>query len=277
MREVQPLRPKSITEVPLPHAPLARGIAQIRFPSILAIRNPDKVSDFQEALRGTYPYLTREEVASIQFTVSQEPTVHHDLIWRLGNREQAPQWKVSLGVDFVALETSAYDSRRDFLNRFRKVVDEVERSFAPAKATRLGVRYIDQLVGEAVDRVSELIRSEILGIRSPVDRPAPALGDSIIRLMTEAQFLAADDNCISARSGELSANATHDPNALEPIDQSSWVLDLDMFASATQPFSTDGLVTMTSSFAESLYWLFRQMVTNEFLRFYGGEPCPWKR
>ncbi len=47
-------------EVPLPNAPLARVLAQIRFPPILSIRKADSVADFQEALRTEYPNLRRD-------------------------------------------------------------------------------------------------------------------------------------------------------------------------------------------------------------------------
>lgn len=271
MKEPRPLNPTLTPEVPLPRAPLARVIAQARFPPILAIRNPDKMAVFQEALRETYPNLIEDQVHSIELTAGRTPSIRQGLIWRLVDREKAYRWRVSLGVDFVALETSDYDSRADFLDRLRAVVAAVEEAFRPADAKRLGLRYIDRLTGEAVDRVGELIQSEVLGIMRPADDPPPALDDSIIHLMTEAQFLAPDAARVQGRWGQLPPNATYDPDALEPIDERSWVLDLDMFTSEPRPFTTEELLTTATGFATCIYWLFRQMVTEEFLRFYGGE------
>ena len=273
MKELRPLSPVPVPEVPLPRSPLAQVIAQVRFPPILVIRNPDKVAVFQERLRGTYPHLSENQVHSIELMASQTPSVGRDLIWRLADREQDPRWHVSLGVDFVALNTSDYDSRRDFLDRLRTVVAAVEEAFKPADAKRLGLRYIDRLTGEAVERIDDLIRHEILGIMGPVEPQPPALVDSIVHVMTEAQFLAQDGNRIQGRWGALPPNATHDPDALEPVTVPSWILDLDMFTSASQPFASEGLLTTAASFAECLYWIFRQMVSEEFLSFYGGEPC----
>ena len=272
MKEPQPLNPTPTPEVPLPRAPLARVIAQARFPPILAIRNPDKVAIFQEALRETYPNLSEDQVHSIELTAGQTPTIRQGLIWRLADREREPRWRVSLGVDFVALETSAYNSRDDFLDRLRAVVSAVEGAFKPADTKRLGLRYIDRLTDEAVDRVGDLLRPEVLGIMRPVENPSPALGDSIIHLMTEAQFLAQDGGRVQGRWGKLPPNATYDPDALEPIAKPSWVLDLDMFTSVPRPFASEELLTTATGFAKCIYWLFRQMVTEEFLRFYGGEP-----
>ena len=272
MNESQPLQITPMPDVPLPRAPLARVIAQARFPPILAIRDPDKVAVLQEALRETYPNLSQDQVHVVELTGGQTPNVGQGLIWRLADQEKDARWRVSLGVDFVALETSSYDSRNDYLDRLRAVVSAVEQSFKPASASRLGLRYIDRLTDEAVDRVGELIHPEVLGIIRPPGNPHPALGGSVIHLMTEAQFLAQDSARIRGRWGKLPANATYDPDALEPLAKPSWVLDLDMFTTESHSFASEELLATATSFAKCLYWLFRQMVTEEFLRFYGGEP-----
>lgn len=272
MIEPRPLSPAPTAEVPLPQAPLVRVIAQARFPPILTIRDPDKVAVFQEALRDTYPNLSQDQVHSIELGGGQTPNVSQGLVWRLADRERGPHWRVSLGVDFVALETSSYDNRDDFLDRLQAVLSAVEEAFKPASANRLGLRYIDRLTDEAVDRIAELVHPDVLGIIRRQGNPHPALGESVIHLMTEAQFLAHDGARVQGRWGQLPANATYDPDALEPVGNRSWVLDLDMFTTESQPFTSEKLLTTATGFAKCLYWLFRQMVTEEFLRFYGGRP-----
>ena len=271
MDEPRPLTPTPMPEIPLSQAPLTRVIAQVRFPPILAIRDPDKVAVLQEALRETYPNLSQDQVHSMELTGGQTPNIRQSSIWRLADGEKNAPWRVSLGVDFVALETSSYESRDDFLDRLSAVTTAVEQAFKPASASRLGLRYIDRLTGEAVDRVGELILPEVLGIIRPLRNSHPALAESVIHLMTEAQFLAQDGARVQGRWGQLPKNATYDPDTLEPIAKPSWILDLDMFTTESQPFSSEELLTTATGFAKSLYWLFRKMVTEEFLRFYGGE------
>ena len=41
-------------------------------------------------------------------------------IWRFADVES--NWRVSLAPDFAAIETTAYESRKDFLKRFEAVV-----------------------------------------------------------------------------------------------------------------------------------------------------------
>ena len=274
MQEPQPLNPTPVTEVPLPRAPLARVIAQVRFPPILAIRDPDRAAVFQDAIREPYPHLSRDQAHSIDLTAGEPPNVHQEVIWRFADRARDPRWQASLGVDFVALDTSDYESRQDFLARLHAVVAAVEEAFRPAEIRRLGVRYIDRLTDEALERVGELFQPETLGIMRPIEDASSELGSSVIHLMNDVQFLARNGSRIQGRWGKLPPNVTYDPSAIDPIAKPSWVLDLDMFTSEPQPFSSEELLRTATDFAACLYWLFRRMVTKEFLDFYGGEPCP---
>lgn len=56
-----PLRGPSAPEVPLPNAPLVSVIAQVRFPALLTVRNPDRVASFQEAIPQPVSFLTSSD------------------------------------------------------------------------------------------------------------------------------------------------------------------------------------------------------------------------
>lgn len=270
MRALSLLSPALIPEVYLPRAPLVRVIAQVRFPSILAIRDPDKVAVVQEKIRRVYPYLSQVQTHRINLT-SHDVDVQPNFIWRFSDQESNPQWQISLGVDFVSLDTSRYNTRDDFLHRLYDVISAVESAFRPVEVKRFGLRYIDRLTGEAVVRIDELFQPKILGIMHRGEDARPELGDSIIHFLSNAQFLAEGGNRIEGQWGYLPAKSTHDQNALDSIDEPSWVLDLDMFTSKPQRFESNELKQTARDFAECLYWLFRQMVTEKFLRHYGGE------
>jgi uncharacterized protein (TIGR04255 family) len=49
------------------------------------------------------------------------------------------------------------------------------------------------------------------------------------------------------------------------------VLDLDMFTPEPQRFANNELLATATRFSERIYSVFREMVTDEFLKFYGGE------
>jgi uncharacterized protein (TIGR04255 family) len=248
-------------EVPLPRAPLVRVIAQIRFPTQLAVTDPATVARFQDTLRSTYPILEEEQVHHLVIPPGGTPDVKGDRIWRFSDSPR--DWRVSLSTGFIALETRAYDSRQDFLDRLRAVVTGVESIFEPPEAQRIGLRYIDRMTAPAVQRITELIRPEILGVfRS-------GIGPMAKHLLTDSVW-PTEEGTIRARWGSLPARGTIDADALEPIDEASWILDLDVWRADPQPFQADDLTQLTKTFAQRVYSVFRWIVTDDFLRFYGG-------
>lgn len=77
---------------------------------------------------------------------------------------------------------------------------------------------------------------------------------------------------IIARWGLMSADVTFDPDAIEPIDEPSWILDIDMSSkSKNREFSVEALISEAQNFAERIYTFFRWAVQDEFLRRFGGE------
>ncbi len=269
--ESTPLATGVPADVPLAEAPLARVIAQIRFPTILSIRKEDRVADFQEVLRKDYPHLLREEVRHIDINSDRDPDISESVVWRFADRRESAAWRVSLGADFVALETWKYSSREDFLHRYRAVLASAESCFMPAEAQRVGLRYIDRLEGEAVERIGDLVQGTVLGILRSDEGPSDALRKAVAHSMTQTQFLAAE-GVIQGRWGSLPPNATYDPGVLQPTGKPSWVLDLDMFSNKALPFATGELVATTEAFAKRIYSVFRLMITDDFLRFYEGTP-----
>lgn len=274
MTEPQPLRPRPVDEVPLLQAPLAAVVAQVRFSPILAIgqpRPPDGVVRFQEALRPTYPHLTLDQTHHIAVAGHSPPSIGHSQVWRLADTVEHPSpWRVSLAQDFVALETHRYSSRADFLTRLETVIDAVEDCFSPTDVTRLGLRYINRLTGAAERSAADLVKPEILGIMASSSDVLGQLKTSVVQSMMHAQFLAPDNDTVLARWGVLPPDATHDPEVLEPVGERSWVLDMDMFTTRPRSLDTSAIVTTATGFAECLYWLFRQVVTDDFLRHHGA-------
>ncbi len=259
-----PLTGGSPPEVPLAQSPLVRVIAQVLFPPSFAIRQKgDKMADFQEALRADYSLLREEHVQRLVVESEGYPRIEKDVVWRFYDRTR--HWRVSLGDGFVALDTDKYTSRTDFLHRLGILLTAVEETFDPQVALRVGLRYVDQMAGEILDDLGRLMRPEVVGVAT-----AP-LGGVAQQLLTEA-LLPVEEGLLQARWGLLPANATVDPNLLEPTGERSWIIDLDMFSLDEQPFAADELGVVTSMFAERIYTVFRWIVTDDFLKLYGGTP-----
>jgi len=260
-----PLTGPAPTEVPLLRAPLVRVIAQVRFSPILAVQNSEHIAPFQEAIRSAYPVLQQEHAQSFYVGPEGLASGQEPVAWRFSSMDGA--WRASLTQDFLALETTSYSSRSDFLARMVDLLKGVHELLDPAVALRIGLRYIAQVTGEPLAMVSKLVQPELLGLTDTSIFPF------VKNAMSEAQMEAPEEGGqLRLRWGHLAAGATVDPNAIKPIDEESWVLDIDMWRSKQVSFDIDELASDIRSFSERLYAVFRWSVTDEFLLHYGGTP-----
>jgi uncharacterized protein (TIGR04255 family) len=69
----------------------------------------------------------------------------------------------------------------------------------------------------------------------------------------------------------MPGGATFDPDAIEPVAEASWILDIDMSLSKNREFCIEELMSEGRCFAERIYTFFRWSVKDDFLRRFGGE------
>jgi uncharacterized protein (TIGR04255 family) len=253
-----PLRGSPPPEVPLKEAPLLRVIAQVRFPTLLAVRSADRVSGFQDAVHDRYPYLEREDVAMLSVPdASHEAVVH----WRFWDARR--QWRTTLNQDFLAIETTSYESRADFMANLGEVLRAFQTIFQPKSATRLGMRYIDQIRPPSFERIGDLLTPEVLGT-------AKFFAKESQHLITQMS-ISASPGTLVARWGKVPKGMAVDPTIMQPTEEDSWIIDLDLSETSEMPFDPEALIAKARTYAERIYTVFRWMVTNEFLREYGGD------
>ncbi len=261
--DVNPLIAIPPLEVPLKNAPLIRAIAQVRFPPILSIEQEAFVGSFQEAIRAEYPILEPVKTQSLIVNAdgaSVTPTLQ--TTWCFWNTERT--WRISLASSAVSIETTKYTSRTDFLARLEDLLVKLHSNFHLSQIDRVGLRYIDRVVGQNLADISLLIRPEMAGIS------CSDLQEYVHQVLHESLFMLPEAQ-IAARWGVMPANATFDPYTIEAIPERSWILDLDISAAKVQAFSVESVMQQALSFTERIYTFFRWAVTDEFLRRYDGE------
>ncbi len=250
-------------EVPLKNAPLVRAIAQVRFPPILSIEKQEFVGSFQEAIREKYPILEQIQTQNVIFN-PEGASVNPQTTWCFWNAERT--WRISLASSAVSIETTKYTSRSDFLVQLESLLITLHRSFNLSQIDRLGLRYIDRIVGQNLQDISQLIRPEMAGII------CSDLQEYVHQVLHDTLFLLPSGEAqLAARWGVMPANSTFDPYAIEAIPDSSWILDLDISTVKIQEFSIELLMQQAHNFTERLYTFFRWVVNDEFLRRYGGK------
>lgn len=263
MNTFDPFTEPEPVEIPLLCAPLVRVLAQVRFPPVLNLEQSGAVGRFQEAVREAYPVLRPESTQTVTIGPTGEVSIGGEATWRF--HDVANAWRVSLTSQFAAIETTAYESRSNFLARFEHVLTALKQTVNPAVISRVGVRYIDRMEVTHRDEVIPLVRNELSAAWSSFDVSAAQA------VITEALFLR-DSRGLRARSGFLPAGATIDPATIEPAETPSWLLDLDMYRSDQREFAVSVVLEDVREFAGRIYTFFRWAVTKDFLTKYGGKP-----
>lgn len=255
-----------VPEIDLPRAPLAFVVAQVRFERIASISSEGFIGDFQEAIRGAYPVMRREQQGTVVVAPGGPIEAETGIVWRFD--EKPERWQVTLAPDFVALSSTRYTRRRDLLDRLDTVVSAAQAHLHVRFCDRLGVRYIDRITDEALlNRLPELVRSEILGT---ADMDPGEAGIQQVHTFSDSTFRMPEGADLHCRWGRLPAQTTFDPS-VEPADVPSWVLDLDAYTTQQEGFDPPALVARTEALCERIYRFFRWAVTDEFLTSHGGQ------
>lgn len=261
-KQFNPFTDELVSEVSLHQAPLVRVLTQIRFSEVLAIEQKEFMAPFQEEIRAVYPVLRQDQTKGMVFSETGITQGKEETAWRFHDVKN--EWRVSLTTTFLSIETTKYVSRKDFFDRLSVILRALEKHVRPTVVDRIGVRYVDHLVGEAFVRLQKLIRPEVLGIMGT------DLNSAASHAIHETLFSVGSAQLL-ARWGKLPADMTPDPAVLLPVSGDSWLLDLDMFSLSSTPFKCDEVIDTAIGYAERIYAFFRWVVTDEFLEFYGGE------
>lgn len=137
---------------------------------------------------------------------------------------------------------------------------------APSLVERVGFRYVDRLQSdEYLNSLAQLIQPELLNVLQP------NLTSKIDISMTEVTSTTAEGKLI-ARYGLAPAGYSHEPEVAPPVDERSWVLDVDSYSTncAGQEFNVQTLHDELDKVAARAYAFFRWSITEEFLERFGA-------
>lgn len=261
-----PFEVEPVAEIPLSRSPLVRALAQVRFPHLVAMSQQNietTVGFVVERLKDDYPILGEQREVQVTLTPEGVSQTQGGKLWQMRSPDEA--WQVTLGETFVSLDTKDYSSRADFIQRLATVLTSIAETVAPPFAERLGVRYTNRIDDPSLLlRLEKLVRSEILGGLA-VPRPE---GVTLAHTMSESLYQI-NSRMLHARWGLLPPGTVLDPT-LPTSKDSSWVLDLDSFIQVRSEFDATGLASAAAELASAAYRYFRWVVTDEFLKAFGG-------
>ena len=246
----------------LPDSPLSGVLVQITFPEILSIADKYFIGDFQEKIRNKFPYNVLDHNLTLK-SLHEPQNLSKTPNWRF--YDESRYWRVSLTTKFLALETRRYSGRASLVQQVSGLVEAFTSTVKPDLLTRIGVRYVDQVYGEKLDNLANIVRPEVIGVCSS------GLSEHVERATSEF-FAQTDIGSLVARWGFMPPGQTHNPELMPSVGIPSWYLDTDVFQTFDPAvnFESFDFEKNTTRLASRAYSFFRWVVNDDFLRLYGG-------
>lgn len=243
---------------PLSRAPLARVLCQIRWNQLSKFELNDVADHVAQIIGDDYPL--RDAQQELEFVVSPSGVTQQTAgtIHRFQTADRA--WTISLGQQFLAVDTTKYEGHEDFVKRLMSAFSALTRTVTIPFLTRVGYRYVNQLA-EATD-VESLRDMFVEGVLGGL-----AQGDAreLRRTVSESVYSADGSNFLLVRSALLEPRMVLEPT-LPPVDGKSWILDLDSYREDAKGIPLEGLAQLATDLSERAAKHFRSVITNEFTR-----------
>jgi uncharacterized protein (TIGR04255 family) len=254
-----------IEEIPLSQAPLVRVLAQVRFENMAIFKKPNFINPFVETMLSKYPLL--EEGHETEISIGPggvSKTESSNPIWRLRSIDH--EWTVTVSAGSLAIETTNYERRTDFVSRFEDVCNAFLNCVGRSVVMRLGVRYTNQITDNAftIAELSQFFKPEVRGgLSIPIDDA------TIQHVINDSSFLV-ESHSVQSRWGILPPRGIFDPT-LQPLEHASWFLDIDCSTTASVRMEADVLATEADTLSKRAYGIFRWLVTDELLKSCGAK------
>ncbi len=242
----------------LSNAPLVRVLCQVRWPRLAKFDLQAVSRALAESVGDQYPVVDTKRETEIVMNgdgVQQNTSGEIHIL-------QSPDasWTVSVGVTFLALETSSYKGHDEFLERLGPLLEVLSSNARIPAWQRLGYRYTHRIVGE--DDLSDLSKWFSPGALGINATQVPGL--QRVQSVSESVFVDGEGGRLLLRSAYLPANASVDPS-LSSVDETSWVLDIDAFDErVVQGFDVNQILSVANQLSRRGHAAFWGLVTPDF-------------
>lgn len=245
----------------LPQSPLELVVCQVGHDDRPV--DADAALAIQEALGGADGFFPRVEqvewrVASMTVgpgVASAGPTESFHG-WHLKSADGS--WTAALLPGHFSLETTSYTRWADFEARLVDLTQAIASTVPPVMEQRLGLRYVDRLVGLGVHEPTQWSKWIAAPILGPVLHPVIGAGVTSTRQQIDLD-LGDGHTCVlrhgTVRDGDAPADA-----------QVTYLLDFDIFRSQSRRFVPGHVAEATRAFHAKADALFRQVITDDLLR-----------
>jgi len=245
----------------LTNAPLQTVVCELRFPA------PFLVTEDLRAIRSAlkdYPLSDTQQGIGIELNpesgVRQQPMIQRHLFSTLDESHQ-----VSIGPGSLALEArSGYEGFKRFLERWLQIVGVVQSAIELTIQTRLGLRYVNQLLVEdasaGLAALSNRVNAALL---------SPFGSDGFpYHVTTSFEEMRLRDESLNGtlRHGLQLAAPVQAPGAPPTegsVTRGFYALDIDFYDDQRKTFAIDDQKEQLKAFNHSIWNIFRWAVTDE--------------
>lgn len=247
-------------EVVLTDAPLIRVLCQIRYSAVPELVDNENERALAKLLTEQLPVrgLVQGMVLPLQAISAPVAQGEHFRTFE----DPVGTWKATVAPDFVALETTQYGRRDEFLTSLAPVLRAVETVSRPPRVTRIGIRYTDRILNP--EGVDALVHPALLGLLPELtdhDMVENQVVQTLIRDLPSARK-------VQVRSLCLPEGVSFDPS-IDPVSVPSWVLDIDAFNESLRIWEHEVLMNEVEVLAKRAYQVFHWATRDAFRARYG--------
>ena len=265
----------------LTRPPLIQALAQVRYPLRARLQTLDGVALVQDRLEPLFPYMAEQHVQQVSLLVSPGAPAQAESqtsrSWRFTDDDG---WALSLAADAATLSVGPqYGSFQDFAQRFRSILSALAEAGGVTRCDRLGVRYINiaEVPVASPTEWRDWFRAELTGWST-----ANVIGDdtTLITSLTQTQLTARPVGDLSGPPVDIQGIIRHGyipPNTTVPgvvpiqPQGAAFLLDMDLFVEAPQPFDVESLTTQLNLLHGQIDGFFRWALARGGEAYFGVE------
>lgn len=228
---------EGIERIQLKRNRIALAVCELKFPTVPEIEDGVPTS-FLKALRKLYPHPSRK----VNFNINGlEREVRQDLRHVMHSPKR--DWAVAIHASGLSLETSKYTSFADFSSRLRPVVEAASKVMDSDFFTRVGLRYINQLPPDAVER----------GWLNP-KLVAPITGDGPMSKRSNSRFWQEIFGELDDDTGHFAFRHGFEASRAVSGERAPYVVDIDVSCEMVESSATFHLLENFNKASFGFFW-----------------------
>jgi len=258
---------------------LNQAFVEVRYPVQTALATIEGVAPIQQQLGALFPYLTQQQVQQVSMLVGPAAPLAEAQVTPTWCFEDDSGWALVLSPSNAILSVGAqYGEFREFSDRFRAAMSAISNCAGVLRASRLGVRYLNIAEIPPGDEGAwqRWFRPELTGWSG-----TDITGESrLITSLTQTQLAAPAVGELVGPPVDVQGIIRHGvipPNAIIPgavatqPQRTSYLIDMDIFVEAPQPFDPDELARQLTVFHDQIDRFFYWAMTEDGRAYFGCE------